>query len=76
MKYVRVQLDNGALATISEDLAVIADLTPLDEAEHPALDAYGKPIPDEFPVPDENDHASLSIFHDDAVGAGDTPSDS
>lgn len=56
MKLVRVELENGVRATVSEALAKVAGLEPLDPEQHPAVDHRGKPVPDEAPAekPDKN----------------------
>lgn len=52
-KFVRVKLENGALATVAEGVAKAADLKPLDEKDHPALDGKGRPLPVEHPADEE-----------------------
>jgi hypothetical protein len=48
-KFVRVKLENGALASVSAVVAEAAELKPLDPEEHPAVDRKGRPLPVEYP---------------------------
>lgn len=53
---VRVQLENGSKASVSEATAEIAGLTPLDE---PATDKRGRALPAEFPENAPEGYGSL-----------------
>jgi hypothetical protein len=58
-KFVRVKLENGALATVTEALAKNAGLEPLDPEQHPAVDGRGKPLAEEYPEPEPEAPASV-----------------
>lgn len=48
-QFVRVELENGALATVAAAVAEMAGLEPLDPETHPAVDHRGRPRPVEYP---------------------------
>lgn len=59
-KFVRVKLENGALATVSDVVAKAAELKPLDPEKYPAVDRKGRPLPPEFPDPADEGPADVS----------------
>lgn len=67
-KFVRVELENGALATVPAAVAETAGIKPLDGRKHPALDKKGRPLPVEYP-----EQASAPAEEDGGKPAADNP---